>query len=91
VNDSVRVAHCKGCGVEVTWALNVTSGKKAPLVKAKEGEKPNVILFLQGGEPHYRISYEPVGELGEPLYVNHLSNCPKAGEFKSKKTEEPHA
>jgi hypothetical protein len=80
-------ARCRGCGTGITWARHIATGKMAPLVLAKEGEKPNI--YAAPVPPDmvwtYRIATsEDAVEAIQPAYLNHFSNCPKAKRFKGK-------
>jgi hypothetical protein len=84
------MARCKGCSAEIEWAINVNTGKTSPLILATADEKPNIIMYLAGGEQMYSIATEPDPQLGKPLYVNHFSNCPEGPQFHKTRKEPAH-
>lgn len=72
--------HCRACHAPIYWALyEKEPHKPAPLVKPKEGEKPNIEIYTkEDGKTYYRFTPP-----GEGSLLNHFGNCSQAARFRS--------
>jgi len=76
---------CRACGTAITWAVHIKTGKPAPLVLAKEGEKPNIYAAPLPPDMvwTYRVAKkEDFADPIQPAYLNHFSNCSGAQMFR---------
>lgn len=86
-----HIKPCRGCDALILWAQHIqtdgSTGKAAPLVKAKEGEKPNIIAWFDEAQDQrlYKIkgAKNEAVRGGTPEYVNHFSNCPRSKDFRA--------
>lgn len=82
-----HIKPCTGCDAMILWAKHVRTEKPAPLIKAVEGEKPNIAAWYDEEQKHwiYAIGNPDIeiGGANPPLeFVSHFSNCPKSKDFK---------
>lgn len=65
--------------MEIFFALYEKPPHKAnPLVRAKEGEKPNIDIYIgSDGKTYYKIVPPGAGE-----FLSHFSNCRERGRFR---------
>lgn len=77
---SATADRCRACHVEIFFALYEKPPHKAnPLVRPKEGEKPNIDIYAGAdGKTYYRIVPPGTGE-----FLSHFSNCPERQRFKA--------
>lgn len=80
-----HIKQCKGegCDALILWAKHVETQKAAPLVKAKESEKPNIAAWFDEDQEAWLYAIEPNTPQAE--YVNHFSNCVAVRQFRHKK------
>ena len=71
------MAFCKGCGANIDWH-KTADGKNVPV---DPEPVPNGNLHFEAGLVVYGKATD-----GRKLYVSHFATCPKAADFRKKKS-----
>lgn len=66
---------CRACPAEITWAINLDTNKRIPLVPAEEGARVRYRLNDRG-----YCAKDPEG-----AWLSHFENCPGATQFHKEK------
>lgn len=69
-------SKCKGCGKEITWAFNPSTGKKVPLDMS-----PPFYALVECPETGNLLARQITRK---DIGMSHFATCPKANDFSGK-------
>lgn len=72
---------CRGCGLQVNWGKNDSTGKSAP-IDMTASDDGNVVWLRDGIHYHVLTKAERAEPATAPRFKSHFATCSVAREFK---------